>query len=333
MHSITASNVNTAFSSGLHWLRVSGSKETSRVGDVLVSPTPVCTTYKNPDQRVLFSPLRDANPFFHFMEGLWMLAGRQDLDFVKHFNKGMERYSDDGHTLNGAYGWRWRNTFGYDQLYEVVELLRREPNTRRAVLTMWDAYDDLMNGGEYLDVPCNTHIYFDCRGGKLNMTVCCRSNDAIWGAYGANAVHMSMMMEVVAAGVGAPMGDYRQISNNFHAYYDMPNIVLESCLESPSSVDLYRTLGLQTFPMVNGTDYSYWIEQCEAFCHDPLGFHTELGTVDPFFTGVAQPMYQAWETRKTGQGNGLIEASAIEADDWRIACEEWILRREAAKQS
>jgi hypothetical protein len=46
---------------------------------VLVSQTPVVTCYSAPTQRVLFSPMRDANPFFHLMEALWMLAGRDDV--------------------------------------------------------------------------------------------------------------------------------------------------------------------------------------------------------------------------------------------------------------
>ena len=50
------------------------------------------------------------------------------------------------------------------------------------------------------------------------MTVCNRSNDMIWGAYGANAVHMSILMEYVAVAVNAPMGSYYQISDSFHIY-------------------------------------------------------------------------------------------------------------------
>ena len=133
-----------------------------------------------------------------------MLAGRGDLASVEQFNKGMAKYSDDGKGLNGAYGWRWRGMFGFDQLTEVVNELSINPTSRRCVLAMYDPVWDMQDNPESLDIPCNTHIYFDCRHNKLNMTVCCRSNDALWGAYGANAVHMSMLMEYIAAAVGLP---------------------------------------------------------------------------------------------------------------------------------
>jgi hypothetical protein len=47
----------------------------SRAGDVLVAPHPVMSVTSIPTERVLFDPARDANPFFHLFESLWMLAG------------------------------------------------------------------------------------------------------------------------------------------------------------------------------------------------------------------------------------------------------------------
>jgi len=48
IHTITARNVNTAFADAWHYLRVSGVKENSRNGPVLVAPGPVVTTYLHP---------------------------------------------------------------------------------------------------------------------------------------------------------------------------------------------------------------------------------------------------------------------------------------------
>ena len=50
------------------------------------------------------------------------------------------------------------------------------------------------------------------------MTVTNRSNDMIWGAYGANAVHMSVLLEYMAGMLGYGVGAYYQFSNNLHAY-------------------------------------------------------------------------------------------------------------------
>ena len=178
MRIIKTRNVQDALPKGLDLLYGEHYKQDSRNGTVYKAKSPVCTVYDNPEERVMFWTERDANPFFHFMESLWMLEGRNDLAYVKRYNKRMEEYSDDGETLWGAYGYRWIKHFGKNQLDLIVSELRSNPNSRRCVLQMWDASQDL--GRDCKDVPCNTAIYFKVREGKLNMTVSNRSNDVIW---------------------------------------------------------------------------------------------------------------------------------------------------------
>src|ERR1035437_892492 len=120
-------NVNDALAAGLQYLIAEGLPEKSRNGPVLVAPGPVTTVYLKPLERVLYSATRDANPLFHLMESIWMIAGRNEIDFPCQFNKGYGQYSDDGKTMWDAYGWRWRNFFGYDQLIPIVEELRANP--------------------------------------------------------------------------------------------------------------------------------------------------------------------------------------------------------------
>src|SRR5258708_2083148 len=119
--------------------------------------------------------MRDANPFFHVMETLWMLAGRNDLPWLVRFNKRFASYSDDGGaTQPGAYGYRWRNYFGHDQLMDIILELKQNPDSRRVVLAMWDggsraswsecgATTEFTQPGDFFnavggsaDVPCNT---------------------------------------------------------------------------------------------------------------------------------------------------------------------------------
>jgi thymidylate synthase len=107
-------------------------------------------------------------------------------------------------SLWGAYGFRWKKYWNKDQIKIVIGMLKENPYDRRAVLQMWDPHEDLARKGK--DVPCNTHIYFKIREGKLCMTVCNRSNDMLWGAYGANVVHMSMLQEYVAHCLGPTYG-------------------------------------------------------------------------------------------------------------------------------
>lgn len=332
---IKCTNVNQALSAGLYWLKASGVTEQSRNGEVVVSPEPVLTTYTKPKERVLFSPLRDANPFFHLFEGLGFLAGKNDLAWYKFFNEKFALYSDDGVTVHSAYGHRWRTWFGYDQLAMAADELRSNPKTRRVVLTMWDGCGKhqvpemqyAINGGK--DACCNTHIYLDCVDGNLNMTVLCRSNDIWFGCYGANAVHFSLMQEYLAAWVGVPVGAYRQFSNNYHAYVSIVEPKNFTALATDSDTnDAYLNEGIAPFPVVN-TDVKTWDADLRKFFENPK--RLPLDYEDVFFATVVQPMYAAWYQRKNKMGKGVSWSEQINATDWRKACLAWIARREARK--
>lgn len=330
-HTIPARNVSHALGRAIDLLLTCGTENESRNGTVIALQTPCIITYENPTERILVSPLRDANPFFHIMEALWMLAGRNDLDFPKMFNSGFGAYSDDGVTLHGAYGHRWRKWFGHDQLDFIVQELHRDPSSRRAVLQMWDGERDpaaIDRGGK--DVPCNTVAYFDLRGGKLNMMVSNRSNDAIWGAFGANAVHFSVLQEYIAARLGKEVGLYHQVTNNLHIYTDkFSRAALEAIAQEAASDDLYSVSGIKPMPMF--TNPGAVAEDLELFFADP---YTLEGYGNPWFATVAVPLFTAYESRKAGAGAGMVEGLlAVPAMDLAIACSEWVARRDAKKAS
>src|SRR6266699_4467253 len=256
MKIISARNVHEAFPLGLRLLRSPEMfRRESRNGPVIVAPYPVTTVYERPIERVLFWPLRDCNPFFHIYEALWMLAGRNDVAGPSRYAKNMANYSDDSETFHGAYGYRWRHhpdfsvTGAFDQLSPIANTLKQNPDDRRSVLQMWNAYQDLGKLGK--DLPCNLTATFQRDAeGKLDLTVFCRSNDIIWGAYGANAVHFSMLLEYMALWIGCPIGNYYQVSVNWHAYTE----VLKKFDEWNPNLDPYTNpyiKGVQPIPMAD----------------------------------------------------------------------------------
>ena len=138
---LTARNTNHMMPVVYDHLHTWGVREYSRNGPVLTMPHPVTLCYTNPMEKVNFCPIRDANPFFHFFESLWMLNGQRDVATVAHFVKRMADYSDDGVIFNAAYGYRIRHDFGRDQLAEVITHLKCEPQSRQAVVQIWAARD------------------------------------------------------------------------------------------------------------------------------------------------------------------------------------------------
>jgi len=351
MHVIYARNVNEAYVKGLEHLLTHGDKQQTRAGECWVAPTPVTTVYYRPWERILWNADRNANPFFHLAESLWMLGGHNDatwLDqFVGDFSK---RFAEEGGLQHGAYGYRWRCHFDVegggrpalpDQLETIVALIKANPLDRRIVLTMWDPVADLAM--DKRDIPCNTHVYFRVREERLNhytvgqalpdssvvinrfldMTVCCRSNDIVWGAYGANAVHFSVLHEYVAARVGVSMGLYYQISNNYHGYvntipaqeapwidlYEDENVVPARIVTAPKEIDV----DLITF-------FDTW----------KFDWGGTLQFANEFLGNTARPLLKLYARRNEITDEELAEWPG--KTDWDYACKYWLMRRLAKRR-
>lgn len=337
MHVIKARNAHAALHRALHELQEFGIRRESRNGPVLMFSEPVTTVYACPEERVVFWPERDANPFFHFYESLWMLAGRNDVSSLTRYVPRMKDFSDDGVTFHGAYGHRWINHFDFDQLDVIIESLKANPNDRRQVLAMWDANVDLVctwkdNSCNPKDLPCNTHAYFSVNVmGNVDMMVCNRSNDIILGAYGANAVHFSYLQEYVARFVGRSIGTYRQVSNNFHVYlnkdYEKLMPLIGRVIDDPYGAD-----GLSHVPLVNKTPKEEWDAQLELF----LGSGDSAG-MDVFFRKVAGPIVKAHSLYKSSKDINRFNAvhsllCGVKDTAWRTACQQWMHRREVRER-
>lgn len=337
---IRVRNVNDALYEGMKLLGSKSVKTSPRGMDTVEYPEPVITIYDNPWERVLFNPVRDANPFLHFFESLWMLAGRDDVEFMAQFSKQFIRFSDDGVRMLGAYGGRWRHTW-FDQLHAIIELLNSDRTTRRAVLTMWSPMIDLHGGKDGLDLPCNTQVFFKIRPKEwveagltvmrdtLRTTVCCRSNDMVWGAYGTDSVDFSMLHEYVASKVGVKMGQMIQVSDSFHAYEcPHPSGKVYEALKEAEKMDYEDPYLDDPIAMPCCMGSPTWDEDLLVFFtawdhrNDPN--HKPIEAIkfrNWWFSGVVQPMYMAWSKRDPVFAHGIV------SPDWRRAAIEWLRRR------
>ncbi len=303
MHVIQCRNVCEALPAGMSHLKAVGKIEDSRAGRVLVAPTPVTTIYERPIERVLFSRKRNANPYFHLFEALWMLAGRRDAAFLNTFIHDFgDRFAEPDGRIHDAYGYRWREHFSFlDQLKIIIHILREDPNSRQAVLEMWDPVIDL--GVPKLKTrPCNVVAFFRIRDERLNMTVCCRSNDIIFGCYGANAVHFSILQEYIATSLGMEVGKYYQVSSDYHAYLT----------EFDKYVD--ADLNDNRYPM----EMSSLVDDPDSFLDEVEGLLKGYMPVykNRFLAETAWPLLYNYKERKY--------IHPVAAQDWRMASQEWL---------
>lgn len=344
MRVLQVRNVHKALPAALRLLYEVGIERPSRNGPVLQAPEPVATVYTHPNERVIFHPERDANPFYHLYEALWMLAGRNDIAPLTRYAKNAVDYSDDGQTWHGAYGYRWRNHFrppigpssygfGMDQLPLIAHELQASRESRRAVLAMWDAAVDLGRKGK--DLPCNDTATFQIGpDGRLDLVVFCRSNDIVWGAYGANAVHFSLLLEYMAAWIGVEVGTYTQISVNWHGYLSTLEKV-RGLPEQKYVVDPYVTGEARHVSMwpKDWANTEGTIDQLDRDIRDVLlcadmGFSLESNATTEF-AQAAYVVLRAHHIYKS-QGAEAALGALVSVDqriDWVKAAREWLLRR------
>lgn len=296
-------------------MKVMGVSNDTRNGPVLSIPEPIGITIKNPEQRVIFDEVRDANPFFHLLEAVWMLAGEQNVEWLSNFNKRMEGFAESDGILRGAYGFRWRYHFGYDQILWATTELKRDPRSRRVVISMWDQTHDTIGATkEVRDIPCNTHLYFRIENDKLEMTACNRSNDMIWGMLGANAVHMTILQEVMARELELGVGQYTVMTNNLHIYKNLPKF--KDIMETIGVVDPYSFHVKPT--AINFDNLPNFLEECRSAIYGHWQY-----VHNNWLNRVVRPVHNAWFDRTDERVNEIM------ADDWRLACQEWINRRKS----
>ena len=329
MHVIKAMNVRDAFYYALDLVIRQGTLESTRLGDGYVLHQPVTIRYQKPKQHVLLDKRRDANPFFHLMEAMWMLAGRDDAAFLDNYvHDFSERFSVDG-IVPDAYGYRWRNALGFDQLAEIIRQLRDKPNTRQAVLQMWGAGTNDLHMDK-LFKPCNLVACFAIHDDKLDMTVYNRSNDLVWGCCGANAVHFPILQEYIATKIGVEMGRYWQVSNNLHLYADhyykfKPDI---SVIFDGHLLPYQDTQPLMETPEHFDEDLETTMDYLD-FVHQGKLEDVYLGNIsNPFLTDVVVPMAVAYRHfRDKDMDAALKEIGNVKAEDWGRAGREWLARR------
>ncbi|WP_329092389.1 thymidylate synthase [Streptosporangium sp. NBC_01469] len=148
------------------------------------------------------------NVVYNLAEALWYLSGRCDLSMIGYYAPGMGTYSADGHMLTGtAYGRALftRGQDGHTQWDRVLDLLRRDPDSKRAVLGFFRP-NELVELVEQVnpDVSCTIAAQFMLRENRLHLTSYVRGNDAYTG------------MEFAATLLGVQVGHYTHHVGSMH---------------------------------------------------------------------------------------------------------------------
>ena len=152
---------------------------------------------------------------------LWMMGGNDRLEDIRFYEdtrseKGVAGFSDDGLVVPGSnYGARlFKPRPGLDQVEACVALVKSDPNTRRAAMSVFQPEDAGRNSS---DIPCTFGVLLSPRSGSLNMTVVMRSNNA-WFLLPYNIFEFSLLGAVMASEAGVDLGSYHHFAVSMHLY-------------------------------------------------------------------------------------------------------------------
>ena len=174
-------------------------------------------TIENPTNKVITNKERNWNQKYAAAEWAWYLSGDPNIIKLGQLYGKIppiwERMADVNGEVNSNYGYQWKRC---DQLDNVVNLLRDNPETRQAAISIYDGkeihkYDN--------DTPCTYAVQFTIVQGKLYMSVYMRSND-LWYGFCNDQYQFASLQEMVADRLNLPVGTYYHHAHNLHLYND-----------------------------------------------------------------------------------------------------------------
>lgn len=205
-------NATEAFDFWYTELSEQGLNQPSRAGVVRGEVLNAVTVIENASRGIVFSKIRNMPMRYAVGELLWYLSGSNKLSDIAPYSKFWEDISDDGETLNSAYGHRIGVFYGFDQWNFVRELLIQDPMSRQAVIHIKDASDVHTK-----DVPCTLSIQYFIRDNLLHSTVYMRSND-LWKGFPYDVFAFTSLQVLMAMELGVGVGSYTHISASLHLY-------------------------------------------------------------------------------------------------------------------
>lgn len=200
-----------AFEKAYNTVLTYGEEVSSRIGKTK-HLTNVTIEIDNPNHNVCLNPERNLSLKYLIAELKWYMSGSNKVDDISKYAKMWKDLSDDGETVNSAYGYRIFHQFGFDQLEYCVNKLKKNPHDRQAVIHIKEASDKPTK-----DTPCTCLIQFTVYKSRLNAHVYMRSND-IWLGLPYDVAFFTTLQQFVSDKIGIPVGKYYHTVGDLHLY-------------------------------------------------------------------------------------------------------------------
>jgi len=154
-----------------------------------------------------------------FAELLWFLRGDTNVTWLKDRGVSIwDEWADENGDLGPVYGYQWRswpapNGRHIDQLAEVVEAIRSDPDSRRHIVSAWNVADI----PDMALAPCHALFQFYVADGKLSCQLYQRSGDVFLGVP-FNIASYALLTHMVAQVAGLEVGEFVHTLGDAHLY-------------------------------------------------------------------------------------------------------------------
>jgi thymidylate synthase len=174
-------------------------------------------------------------------ELLWFLQGSTNIKYLKDNGVSIwDEWADENGNLGPVYGYQWRNWpkpdgTHIDQITQVVEMIKKNPDSRRLIVSAWNVADvDQMKLP-----PCHAFFQFYVADGKLSCQLYQRSADIFLGVP-FNIASYALLTMMVAQVCGLKAGDFVHTLGDAHVYLNHLEQAREQLSREPRHLPAMR---------------------------------------------------------------------------------------------
>tara|TARA_B100000809_G_scaffold214645_1_gene219535 strand:+ start:16891 stop:17715 length:825 start_codon:yes stop_codon:yes gene_type:complete len=162
-------------------------------------------------------------------ELLWFLKGDTNIKYLQENGVRIwNEWADENGDLGPVYGYQWRNWNGdeIDQISEIIETIKNNPDSRRMLVSAWNpsvlpdtgkSFSENVENGKAALPPCHAFFQFYVANGKLSCQLYQRSADIFLGVP-FNIASYALFTMMMAQACGLEAGDFIHTFGDAHIY-------------------------------------------------------------------------------------------------------------------
>lgn len=205
-------------------------------------------------------------------ELLWFLRGETNIAYLREHGVTIwDEWADAEGELGPIYGYQWRSWpapdgRNIDQISQVIEQIRRKPDSRRLIVSAWNVADI-----ERMALPpCHTLFQFYVADGKLSCQLYQRSADLFLGVP-FNIASYALLTLMVAQVTGLQPGEFIHTFGDAHLYLNHLEQVEEQLSRTPYLLPQMRlTPGISSIFDFRSEDFRLENYQCHPAIKAPI---------------------------------------------------------------